>query len=190
MRNSRHVRIIIISVLFFLLVLPLLACKGIEVLIKQDRYAPSFQPSEYSQYKGKAIFLSGIANRAENTFVGGYQSPDRLITYKSQVSALDIFVGDCFDKVFRSIGMGVHTHGAPPTGVLEFRFTLLSLNDQVFWYKVILLKDGYQQFEKNYTVNMPPAVQTNNVALEQRAYELIDSAITTILKDPEFFRNF
>ncbi|MBI4633658.1 MAG: hypothetical protein HY742_07195 [Deltaproteobacteria bacterium] len=190
MRNLRYVRIIVISVLLFFLVLPLQACKRIEVLIKQDRYAPSFQPSEYSKYKGKSIYLAGIANRAENTYSGAYQSPDRWITYKSQISALDIFFWDCFDKAFRSVGMGVHVHGAPPKGVPEFRLALLSLNDQVFSYKVTLLKDGFQLFEKNYTVNVRPAVQTDDIALEQRAYALIDLAFTVILEDPEFSRNF
>ncbi len=190
MMNSKCVRIGITSVLLLLLVLPLFACKRIEVLIKQDRYAPSFQPSEYSNYKGKSVYLVRIANMAENTYSGAYQSPDRGITYKSQISALDIYFWDCFDKALRSIGMGVHSQGGPPPGVPELRFILLSLNDQAFWYKVLLLKNGFQLFEKNYTVRMRPVVQTDDMALEQRAYALIDLAVTVVLEDPDFSQNF
>jgi hypothetical protein len=186
--KRRISRIAFVPLIILILSLP--ACRDIEVMIQEDRYTPSFRSSEYSRYKGKSLYLSSFENKADNTFLWGYQSQDRQVTYKSQVSVLESFFWYCFEKAFRSIGMGVYEQGPPPAGVPEFRFTLISLHDQEFKYKVALFRNGFQLFEKNYTVTMPPMGTENIPELEKRVYKLVDLAFTTILKDPEFSKNF
>jgi hypothetical protein len=185
--ESKRILIRFIFLSFMLLIMSLLACKGIEIMIQQDRYTPAFSAPEYSKYKGKSIYLSSFENRANDTFLWGYQSLDRKITYKSQVSVLESYFGDCFQKAFHSIGMGVYKD-AGPAGVPEFHFILTSLNDQEFNFTVTLLKNGFLLFEKKYTVTMPSAQTVNISELEKRAYELIDLSFTTILNDPEFYQ--
>ena len=84
------------------------------------------------------------------------------------------------------------TGGAPPSpciskqGCCQFQLILTSLTDQEFKFKALLFKDGQTKYEKEFTVTMDAAQSEKPADLEQRAYRIVDSAFTTIIKDREF----
>jgi hypothetical protein len=169
-------------------VLTIVSCSGVEVMITQNRYTPSFDNSSYAQYKNKPVLLSGFTNLANDTFMWGFQSQDRGITYKSEWAVLESLLWYSYQKGLRSIGMAVYDL-AYPLGTPELSLTLLSMNDQSMKYKVKLLKDGLL-LDKEYTVQLPPVRTSNHAELEQRVYQLIDMSLTTVLNDVEFSREF
>lgn len=183
---------------------------GTKVVTTQEKYSPSFKAGEFSRYKGKKLVLSSFFNQAANTKAYAYFSPDKKLTYEVNIQ-LETFYYNSFQKAFKQIGVNLvdysyddrHAYrhhywwGVPgpggyraPKGVSEFQFTLLSMTDQEFKFKVMLFKEGESKFDKEYTVTMAAATSDNPAELEKRAYQLVDLAFTTILRDREFSRAF
>lgn len=186
---------------------------GTKVPLTQQKYSPSFSGGEYSRYKGKSLVLSNFINQAQNTKTYSYSSPDKKYVYEGDAS-LEAYYQSCYQKAFRHIGVklvdyvyredyerpyyrhrywGYHGNGSygPPKGVLEFQLVLLSMTDEEFKFKAILFKEGDTKFDKDYTVTMAAAPETDNTAtLEKRAYQLVDLSFTTIMKDREFQKFF
>lgn len=183
---------------------------GTKVVTTQEKYAPSFKASEFSRYKGKKLVLSSFFNQAQNTKAYAYFSPDKKLTYEINIQ-LETFYYNSFQKAFKHIGVNLvdyvydsshpYRHhywwGVPgpagyraPKGVPEFQFILLSMTDQEFKFKVLLFREGETKFDKEFTVTMAPAASDQPAELEKRAYQLVDLAFTTILKDRDFSRMF
>ena len=184
---------------------------GTKVVTTQEKYSPSFKAGEFSRYKGKKLVLSSFFNQAANTKAYAYFSPDKKLTYEVNIQ-LETFYYNSFQKAFKQIGVnlvdysyddrhGGYRHhywwGVPgpggyraPKGVSEFQFIMLSMTDQEFKFKVMLFKEGESKFDKEYTVTMAAATSDNPAELEKRAYQLVDLAFTTILRDREFSRAF
>jgi len=184
---------------------------GTKVVTTQEKYSPSFKSGEFGRYKGKKLVLSTFSNQAQNTKTYAYFSPDKKLTYEVNIQ-LETFYYNSFQKAFKHIGVnlvdytyderhGGYRHhywwGAPgpggyraPKGVSEMQFVLLSMTDQEFKFKVLLFKEGETKLDKDYTVTMAAAATNNPAELEKRAYQLVDLAFTTILRDREFLRAF
>ena len=198
-------------IILWIIVLLLTGCASSTVItINQEKYSPSFRADDYSRYKGKKLFLSDFLNRAKNTKTYNYFSPDKKLSYEGNAS-LENFYWHCFQKSFRHIGVNLVDYkydrsrptshdwwgkiSAPgdnnaSNSITEFQFILLSMTDQEFKFKVIVLERGESKFDKDYTVSMAAAT-TNDVAdLEKRGYKLVELAFTTILNDQDFQKVF
>ena len=53
-----------------------------------------------------------------------------------------------------------------------------------------LIKPGESTFQKEYTVESPPAGTTDLAELEKRSYRLADAAFTAMVGDPGFRKAF
>jgi hypothetical protein len=184
-----------------------------KITMTQEKYSPSFRASDYSRMKGKKLVLSSFTNQAQNTKAYNYFSADKKYMYEGNAT-LENYYMSCFQKAFRHIGVNLvdYTYdndnsyhhgyrygwwGAPgpggyrtPKGVSEFQFILLSMTDQEFKFKALLFKDGVSKFDKEYTVTMAATGTDNAAELEKRAYQLVDLAFTTIMKDRDFQKAF
>lgn len=187
---------------------------GTKITITQEKYSPSFRAADYSRYKGKKLVLSSFTNQAQNTKTYNYFSPDKKLTYEGNVSLETLYLNG-FTKAFKHIGVTLvdyiydddyryrpgYRHGwwwghpgpggyKAPRGVPEFQFTLVSMTDQEFMFKVAVFRDGESKLDKEYTVKMAPAATENAAELEKRGYQMVDLAFTTIMKDRDFQRVF
>ncbi len=191
------------------LILFLFGCaSSTKVTMSSDKYSPSFRAGDAGRVKGKRLILSSFYNQAQNTKSWSYFSADKKYMYEGNAH-LETYFWNCFYKAFKQAGVklvdysygdyrGPHPWwwGAPPPrayqnkGVPEFQLILTSLTDQEFKFKAMLFKDGQTKFEKEYTVTMEAAQTEKPADLEKRAYRLVDSAFTTIVKDREFQKAF
>lgn len=202
-------------IVFCIIGLFLTGCaSGTKITMKQEKYSPSFRANDYSRYKGKKLVISSFTNQAQNTKQYNYSSPDNKLTYEGNVS-LENYYSSCFQKAFRHVGVSLVDYsydddyrqrhgyrygywwGGPgpggykaPKGVSEFQFILLSMTDQEFKFKVLLFKNGETKLDKEYTVTMAAATTDNAAELEKRAYQMVDLAFTTVLRDRDFQRAF
>lgn len=178
-----------------------------KVTMSSDKYSPSFRAGEAGRIKGKKLILSSFYNQAQNTKSWSYYSADKKHMYEGNVQ-LETYFWNCFYKAFKQAGVklvdysgdyrGPHPWwwGAPPShgyqskGVPEFQLILTSLTDQEFKFKALLFKDGQTKFEKEYTVTTGAAQSEQTADLEKRAYRLVDSAFTAVVKDREFQKAF
>ncbi len=217
-KNSILNSIVLVCIIGFFLA----GCAGAgstKIIMKQEKYAPSFKAGDYSYMRGKKVVLSSFSNQAQNTKAWSYFSVDNKYMYEGNAT-LESYYSYCFNKAFRHIGVTVvdyryddryrddrhyyrhgYRHGywwgAPgpgaysaPKGVPEFQFVLTSLNDQEFQFKVLLFKNGETKLDKAFTVTMPPASTEKIPDLERRSYRLVDLAFTAIMKDKDFRRVF
>jgi hypothetical protein len=117
----------------------------------------------------------------------------------------------CFQKSFRHIGVNLVDYrydrsqptshdwwGKAPNragsqashSIPEFQLTLLAMTDQELKFKVIILRGGESNFDKDYTVSMAAATTDDVAELEKRGYQLVELAFTTILNDRDFQKVF
>lgn len=165
---------------------------GTKVFLKQTSYNPSFETANLSAYKGKTIYFSSVTNNAANTSIWDYYSaaPPRY-AYEA-TPALQTYFWDCFVKSFNRIGVRVlaspwiaGTETAP-----ELQIVLNSVSDQKFVFTVNLIRPGESTFQKEYTVESPPAATTDLAELEKRGYRLVDDAFLAMVGDPGFKNAF
>jgi hypothetical protein len=204
------------SMLVFSIIALLLAgcASGTKVTMTQEKYSPSFKSGDFSRYKGKKLVLSSFSNQAQNTKTYNYFSPDKKLNYEWNVS-LDQLYANGFAKAFKHVGVNLvdytydndyrsrhgYRHGywwggpgpggyKAPKGVAEFQFTILSMTDQEFKFKVVVFKDGETKLDKDYTVTMAAATTADPAELQKRGYQMMDQAFTTIMRDRDFQKVF
>ena len=186
-------RIVFKTVLLFACFLAFTGCNkgGTKVFIKQNVYVPSFETANLSAYKGKTIYFSSVKNDAANTSIWDYYSADSQYAYEA-TPALQTYFWDCFVKSFNRIG--VRTLVAPwspgTETAPELQIVLNSVSDQKFVFNVTLLKPGASTFQKEFTVETPPAGTADVAELEKRGYRLVDDAFMAMVGDPEFRKAF
>jgi hypothetical protein len=187
-------RIFVKAVLLVACFLALTGCPwggGTKVFIKQTSYNPSFATANLSAYKGKTLYFSSVTNNAANTSIWDYYSTDSKYAYEAS-PALQTYFWDCFVKSFNRIG--VRTLGAPWTAgtdtAPELQIVLNSVSDQKFVFSVTLIKPGESTFQKEFTVEAPPAGTADLAELEKRSYQLVDDAFMAMVGDPEFRKAF
>jgi hypothetical protein len=181
------------AVLLFACCLALTGCPrgGTKVFIKQTVYNPSFETANLSAYKGKTLYFSSVSNNAANTSIWDYYSTDSLYAYEASPS-LQTYFWDCFIKSFNRIGVKtlVTPWSAGTEAAPELQIVLNSVSDQKFVFSVNLLKPGESTFQKEFTVESPPAGTADLAELEKRGYRLVDAAFTTMVGDPGFRKAF
>jgi hypothetical protein len=64
------------------------------------------------------------------------------------------------------------------------------MTDQESRFQVLLLKNGENKFQKDYTVTVQPISSQDAKELEKGAYKLVDQMITTIFRDRDFQKVF
>ncbi|HOO71271.1 MAG TPA: hypothetical protein PK926_05875 [Spirochaetota bacterium] len=173
-------------------------CLSSNVKLRQDTYIPSFNAEEFSEYKGKSIYLPSFVNRAENTTVWYYYSLDKKRKYL--MNNLEQFFWNCFQDAFLHVGIFVYESGYPGQGVSvedrlkeglkEFRLQFSSMTDTEYRFIVTLCDRGSIVFQRKFIIPMDLPEIEDNAALEQRAFKMIDKSIRTILKDPDFKEAF
>ncbi len=181
------------AALLFACCLALTGCPrgGTKVFIKQTSYNPSFGTANLSAYKGKTLYFSSVTNNAANTSIWDYYSTDSQYAYEASPS-LHTYFWDCFIKSFNRIG--VRTFVTPWTAGTEtgpeLQIVLNSVSDLKFVFSVNLLKPGESTFQKEFTVESPPAGTADIAELEKRGYRLVDAAFMAMVGDPGFRKAF
>ena len=182
------------AVLLFACFLALTGCPrggGTKVYLKQTSYDPSFSTASLSAYKGKPVYFSSVTNNAANTSIWDYYSVDSQYAYEAS-PALQTYFWDCFVKSFNRIG--VRTLVAPWTSgtetAPELQIVLDSVTDQKFVFNVSLIRPGGTSFQKELTVETPPAGTADIAELETRSYRLVDDAFMAMVRDPDFRKAF
>ncbi len=185
---------------------------GSKVTMKQENYTPGFRSADFGRYKGKTVILDNFINQAANTKTWGYNSADNKVYYEA-TTHLESYLWYCFQKAFQQMGMKVYdqTYGgywhpyhpywwgaAPPPpraqaavkGATEFQLILTSMTDREAKFQVLLLKNGENKLQKDYTATVQPVSSQDANVLEKGAYKLVDQMITTIFKDRDFQKVF
>ena len=190
----------------------LLGCvAGSKVTLKQESYTPGVRSAELGHFKGKTVILDNFINQAANTKAWGYNSADNK-TYYEATTHLESYLWYCFQKAFQQMGMKVYDQSyggywnpyhpywwgaAPPPrapaavkGATEFQLILTSMTDQEAKFQVLLLKNGENKLQKDYTVTAQPVSSQDAKELEKGAYKLVDQMIITIFRDRDFQKVF
>jgi hypothetical protein len=190
--ETRMGRIFGKAILLFACFLALTGCRGgTKVFIKQTSYNPSFATANLSAYKGKALYFSYVTNNAANTSIWDYYSADTKYAYEAS-PALQTYFWDCFVKSFNRIGV-ITLASAGPAGTEttpELQIVLNSVSDQKFVFTANLIKPGESTFQKEFTVETPPAGTADLAELEKRSYRLVDDAFMAMVGDPAFRKAF
>jgi len=132
-----------------------------------------------------------VTNNAANTSIWDYYSTDSQYAYEASPS-LQTYFWDCFIKSFHRIGVKtlVTPWSAGTETAPELQIVLNSVSDQKFVFSVNLIKPGQSTFQKEYTVESPPAGTADPAALEKRGYRLVDAAFAEMVGDPWFRKAF
>jgi hypothetical protein len=72
----------------------------------------------------------------------------------------------------------------------ELQIVLNSVSDQKFVFTANLIKPGESTFQKEFTVETPPAGTADLAELEKRGYRLVDDAFMAMAGDPGFQKAF
>ncbi|MBM4356430.1 MAG: hypothetical protein FJ109_21985 [Deltaproteobacteria bacterium] len=159
------------------------AAGGTYVFVSQDRYVPKLPP-EAEDYRGRTVYMPGFENRAEDTSVFYYYSPDRSATYEGAPS-LQSYLWYCFEKALKKAGMAVYHEGGP-VGAPELWIAILSWTDRKLVVEVVLLKETVEVYRAKFTIHGKPPVDGQPEQLEKAAYQMIDNAVAGILRDRAF----
>jgi len=164
---------------------------GTKVVIQQGVYNPDVAGTSLAAYKGKTVYFPGVTNQANDTSIWAYYSVDKKYYYEA-TPALQTYFWDCFHKAFQRIGVRVLAAPWSPgtESAKELNIYLNSMNDRKLVFSVTLAIPGEKSFQKQYTVEMPPAGTDDLKALEQRSYRFMDTAFLTMVTDPEFRKEF
>jgi hypothetical protein len=183
MKMNKTIHTVLWLVALSLMVSAFGCSRGLYVYVQQDKYTPQLHEN-LNVYKGTAVFLNSFENRAQNTSMFYYYSPDFGVTYEGSPS-LHSYVWYCFKKAFTSLGMRVY-EADPPADVPEIRLVFTTLTDREFKFEVTVLKDGQEVFKNTYAIAAPAPEDMRPEALEERAYRMIDAAVSSILFDQKF----
>ena len=156
---------------------------GSKIWVRQEVYTPQLD-RQLQIYKGTSVYLNSFTNRAENTSIFYYYSPDGKMKYEG-APTIASYLWYSFRKALLSVGMRVYEDAAP-LDVPEVLMTFTSLTDQQFVFNIEVLKEKQLAYSKQCTVTAQPPTSMEPTALEQRAYKLIDSAVSAMLFDKGF----
>jgi hypothetical protein len=158
--------------------------------LNRERYICKIDQSQFREYRGKRIFLTGLVDESKNTSNFHYYNPKQTIVYNLFYSSTSMpqpvvsYYWYALQKAFECVGIKVDNGESYSDA--ELSLTFKSLTDEEIQFDAGLIKNKRLSYSKIYVVKMP-IVETNKVAvLEQRAYGMLDSIVTTILNDPDF----
>jgi hypothetical protein len=157
-----------------------------KVYLNPDAYKPNIVLNQNKQFLNKKIYMGSFTNSAQNTSLWNYYSPDQKIRYETS-QPLHSYFWYCFRYAFEESGISVSPY---EYGMIEFKYELVSLTDQLFRFNVNLTKNRSTIFQKMYSVAMGPPEDLSLASLEARAYRLVDKSFETIITDPAFIASF
>lgn len=152
-------------------------------------YTPKFGAIK-PEFKGKKMCLANIRNDARDTTNFSYYSKDNKVQYvlsnkvNTPVQLVPSFFWYAYQKAFEYAGIEAQPRCSEDMPELWIIFQ--SFNDEELQIKITLLENLEPLYEKNLVVSMPPAPDRDPIALQARAYEMIDLTITAILSDSGF----
>lgn len=181
--------------------------------LNRERYVCKIDPVQFNAYQGKRILLSTIEDQSKNTSNLYYYNPQKTIGYKlyydyhSMQQPVVSYYWYALKKAFECAGLTIEEYG--PIYDAELSLIFHSLTDEEMVFKADLIKNHKMPYSKILTVRMPeikvnvsqsisvlntitkpslsdPISAKDAKILEQRAYGMLDSIVTTILSDPEF----
>lgn len=159
------------------------------VNLNRERYVCKIDPSKFSQYQGKRILLSTIIDESKNTSNLYFYNPEQTIGYQLYYSSRSMqqpvvsYFWYALQKAFECGGIRIEERGPIYDAELSLVFkSLLEMKK----YNSLLTKKGSLLYSKRYEIRMPEVGTRNVDILEQRAYGMLDSIVTTILSDPDF----
>jgi hypothetical protein len=91
-------------------------------------------------------------------------------------------------KGFECAGVKIEEGG--PVYDAELTLTIKSLTDEEITFQALLTKMGQLVCNKDFVIRMPKVETNEQSVLEQRAYRMLDSIVTTILSDPDIQKAF
>jgi len=191
----KHQKIKINLIASFLIALFLVGCGPMvntTVILNRDKYTPKLNPNDYKALSGKRILFHSIVDKSTNTTNLSYYNPEKTLGYSlyyknpgnSMAQPVVSFFWYALQKGFERAGI-VITPGDPIYDA-EMTMTFRSVTDREVVYDVVFTKMGKLLYEKTYTVKTPSISTDDVTALENRAYDMIDAMVKTILDDPDF----
>ncbi len=160
---------------------------GTYVWVSQDRFVAEL-PQEAGDYRGKPIFMPGFENRADDTSMFYYYSPDRTVKYEGAPS-IQSYLWYCFEKAFRKAGMRVYSEGGPVYAP-ELQLRILSWTDREMVLEVALLRETEEVFSDKFAIPGDPPQGAQPAELEAAAYRMVNAAVSEILRDRRFSEVF
>lgn len=188
MNSRRRIEAIIGSVCI-IIGITMMGCRA-AVKVSLNNYNPVFT-DEYSDYKGKPIYLMNFDNQANDTSIWYYYSLDKKFSYSID-DTLQNYFWYAFQNAFKKAGMGVSNADNPDLAAPAMWITLLSITDVSYQVRLTVEKREVTVFTEKYAVQEPPLAEKdrNLAALEQRAYAMTNRLIETIMKDSSFRKIF
>ena len=164
-------------------------CAGKTVRLTPDNYHPAFSADDFGFYKGKQLYLYGIANLDRNAGGSFYRSENGRDTYDLAPVTLEVYLWSCFKKAFERTGITVWEKGASArVPIIQVRLDAIS--DRKFHFEAVLRRDDVRLFQKVMRVRMEPVASRDPAKLEQGAYRMVDESVTALLKDADFHKAF
>ena len=188
MNSRRRIEAIIGSVCI-IIGITMMGCRA-AVKVSLNNYNPVFT-DEYSDYKGKPVYLMNFDNQANDTSIWYYYSLDKKFSYSID-DTLQNYFWYAFQNAFKKAGMGVSNADNPDLAAPAMWITLLSITDVSYQVRLTVEKREVTVFTEKYAVQEPPLAEKdrNLAALEQRAYAMTNRLIETIMKDSSFRKIF
>jgi hypothetical protein len=164
-------------------------------MLNREKYDCKLNPDQFIQFKGKRILFASIDDKSTNTSNLAYYNPERTVGYQlfySSTHAMPQPVVSYFwyalQKGFECAGVKIEEGG--PVYDAELALTIRSLTDEEIKFQALLTKMGQLACNKDFVIRMPKVETNEQSALEQRAYRMLDSIVTTILSDPDIQKAF
>ena len=169
------------------------------VPIDYENYRP-YVGETLKAYRGRSVYLMDVVNRAEDTSLSTYYSPNEKYVYGDPNSGvagiggrpLGSYFWYSFQKALLAAGVRVSSLERPDPKAPAVEFTMTSINDARFQWRVQIYDRTNPVFSKNYTIT-ERALGTDEltpVNLEKRAYRMVNTTLVMVFGDPEFKRAF
>ena len=167
--------------------------KDYNVQLYLKEYTPKFS-GPIPVYKGRKMCLANIRNDAQNTTNFSYYSKDNKVQYllsnqaNTHIQLIPSFFWYAYQKAFEHAG--IQTFPRCGTDMPELWIIFKSFDDEELRFRIALYENRETIVEKELTISLPPVENRSPEVLKNRAYEMIDLTITTILKDSGFQAGF
>lgn len=168
------------------------SCRTTNVVFTASGYTPTCR-STTALYQRQSINLDSIVNRASNTSIFCYWSPDRYVRYCGGTwKPLRSTFWYVFEKGLTALGMKVHTTRRPDPRAPTLSLTMRSVTDQRWVFEAKLKHPKGGAFLRQYAINVPPPpphARTPELLLK-RAHCMTDRLVARIFGDPAFQQAF
>ena len=165
------------------------------VMLNREKYDCKINSDQFMKFQGKRILLSSIEDKSTNTTNLAYYNPERTVGYQLFYSSANSWSQPVVSYFWYSLKKGFECAGikieeSGPIYDAELSLTFTSLTDEEIQFRLLLTKLGKLAYQRDYVVSMPKVETNEHAVLEQRAYRMLDSIVSTILTDPGFQQAF